>query len=663
MAHDFTVDPSGNIVITTGYTLGQLASGIHYETTSTNISGAVGALDFGGRATLIHTVTGDLSGSYTFPPVNLPALTQNATRAVLTIEYTQDGTGGRAIPLATLFANATRISGLATGSVDTTAGGKTRVRLLLRRIGGVVEYDAEFLPFHRHSNISVATQHSLEGGGDLSVAARTLNLVGDTASPGNHAFYKTDGAGARGWSTVALDNLSDAVITTPSNTQVLQYNGTNWVNAAAPGTVNITGGGDFVAVDTTAQMTAIASPTSGQVVFVRGRVTAYDGGGGIFYYHPTSSQSANGGTVFLKDAGGIGRWKRQMSDFGDGQTSGLFNVKWFSTPNEAVVAANAVATGGQSIALFFPDGAWDLGTVSVHHRLGFLGEGESAVLYGTITFVGGSRNWPPATRGVAFGADIVLDNCPNRMFENCLFYGKVTFGDAESHYNTFYHCCWLVQNQAILSTHDNNQNQFYGCRFLVPNQATLPHIQILKGAGWLFSGCAFEAEAIATTPYQPFLSISGQGHNFIGCWFERPDMDTTGGEPNLVFEDGSRSCTVIFGSMPAQFRSGVIDLGRGNTFLGAFAAGGTTPTVRGLRTTRSDSLTLTANSAGDVTFIHEMWKEPTIAIANIKGVTNRLVHFISTTSLNITFRVTDLSGVAAPGTYVVSFYLAVAQPS
>ena len=45
---------------------------------------------------------------------------------------------------------------------------------------------------------SVATQHSITGGGDLS-ADRTLALVNDTASPGNNKVYGTDGSGTRGW--------------------------------------------------------------------------------------------------------------------------------------------------------------------------------------------------------------------------------------------------------------------------------------------------------------------------------------------------------------------------------------------------------------------------------------------------------------------------------
>lgn len=45
---------------------------------------------------------------------------------------------------------------------------------------------------------NITTQHSLQGGGNLS-ANRTLSLVGDTASPGNNKVYGTDASGTRGW--------------------------------------------------------------------------------------------------------------------------------------------------------------------------------------------------------------------------------------------------------------------------------------------------------------------------------------------------------------------------------------------------------------------------------------------------------------------------------
>jgi hypothetical protein len=93
-----------------------------------------------------------------------------------------------------------------------------------------------------HSTVSIATQHSITGGGDLT-ATRTLNLVNDLASPGNSMLYGTDGAGVKGWYAQpsgggSLDALSDVVISTPALHHILRYNGSNWVNAT-PDTLNI----------------------------------------------------------------------------------------------------------------------------------------------------------------------------------------------------------------------------------------------------------------------------------------------------------------------------------------------------------------------------------------------------------------------------------------
>jgi hypothetical protein len=48
---------------------------------------------------------------------------------------------------------------------------------------------------------TIGTQHSITGGGDLS-GDRTLNLVNDTASPGNNMLYGTNGSGVRGWYSI-----------------------------------------------------------------------------------------------------------------------------------------------------------------------------------------------------------------------------------------------------------------------------------------------------------------------------------------------------------------------------------------------------------------------------------------------------------------------------
>lgn len=76
--------------------------------------------------------------------------------------------------------------------------------------------------------------------GSGTVAARTIT--------NGTGISVTNGDGVAGNPLIALnaaiDDLTDVVITTPSNTQVLQYNGTNWVNATIPltsGTVTSVG--------------------------------------------------------------------------------------------------------------------------------------------------------------------------------------------------------------------------------------------------------------------------------------------------------------------------------------------------------------------------------------------------------------------------------------
>ena len=68
---------------------------------------------------------------------------------------------------------------------------------------------------HTHSNISVSTQYSLTGGGDLSTN-RTLNLVGDVASPGNNYYYGTNGTGTRGWYSSTFGTVTSVALSAPS---------------------------------------------------------------------------------------------------------------------------------------------------------------------------------------------------------------------------------------------------------------------------------------------------------------------------------------------------------------------------------------------------------------------------------------------------------------
>lgn len=115
--------------------------------------------------------------------------------------------------------------------------------------------------------VTVSGATSLTGGGDLT-ANRTLSLVGDAATPGNSRYYGTDGTGTKGFhalpagdptlggdltgtasnaqiaagavgsSEIANDSVTEPKLdaaNSPSNGQVLSWNGTNftWVTPSS----------------------------------------------------------------------------------------------------------------------------------------------------------------------------------------------------------------------------------------------------------------------------------------------------------------------------------------------------------------------------------------------------------------------------------------------
>ncbi|HXS14418.1 MAG TPA: LamG-like jellyroll fold domain-containing protein [Acidobacteriaceae bacterium] len=103
------------------------------------------------------------------------------------------------------------------------------------------------------STRKVSTAGSLTGGGALATDL-TLQLVNDTAAPGNSMVYGTNASGVKGWyassggggGSSTLAGLSDVSISSPSNGQVLTYNSSTskWDNAnsgttvATPGTIS-----------------------------------------------------------------------------------------------------------------------------------------------------------------------------------------------------------------------------------------------------------------------------------------------------------------------------------------------------------------------------------------------------------------------------------------
>jgi len=131
---------------------------------------------------------------------------------------------------------------------------------------------------------SSGTVTSVEGTGTVS----GLTLTGTVTSSGNLTLGGTLSATSSNisdFSTAAdarigaasINALSDVIISSPANTQVLSYNGTNWVNAAAPS------GGTLLAkstsVFTTGSAQTYTAPTNTQWVKVTVIGPGGNGGG------------------------------------------------------------------------------------------------------------------------------------------------------------------------------------------------------------------------------------------------------------------------------------------------------------------------------------------------------------------------------------------------
>lgn len=114
-----------------------------------------------------------------------------------------------------------------------------------------------------------------------------LQLSGDSASPGNTMLYGTNSSGTKGWyaqpsgGSSTLAGLSDVLISSPTNNQVLTYNSSasKWENQTPSSGSGLTLIGKSTAASSVASLsvTGIPSTYSALQIVVSGRSTASAG--------------------------------------------------------------------------------------------------------------------------------------------------------------------------------------------------------------------------------------------------------------------------------------------------------------------------------------------------------------------------------------------------
>lgn len=200
-----------------------------------------------GTLTLANGTT--ISGSFSSPtdsPYIRSSSGNDTYLRVLANGSTETSVAGQLLYGANDISNCVQVLLRARGNTSTTASSG----ILWQKVtGGVVGIPPEF-SFVSHNGTSYVVPYAMTPDGSVTndnhiankkyvddAVAGASGLPSQTGNSGK--FLTTDGTNAS-WATVsggaaALDDLTDVVITTPSNGQVLSYNGTNWVNAAASG--------------------------------------------------------------------------------------------------------------------------------------------------------------------------------------------------------------------------------------------------------------------------------------------------------------------------------------------------------------------------------------------------------------------------------------------
>lgn len=217
-----TVTPVPLVLVRNNLNLLAASNGVVLDTSS-SVSGAQTTLDFQGCVIKRFTVTGDLTGSYTFPPSNIPELAADGQSVILSIFYFQDATGGHSIPLDTLFVNAEPYV-LGEYTVDESPGGVTVVDIVARRASGVTSYTVNLAPTFDAGQITTGI-----------LDAAVLPTATDVA-PGIVTLAPGSGGAAAGDHTHAI-NLAGRITVEMSNGGAIPNDDYTLIDVPTAGTV------------------------------------------------------------------------------------------------------------------------------------------------------------------------------------------------------------------------------------------------------------------------------------------------------------------------------------------------------------------------------------------------------------------------------------------
>ena len=254
---------------------------------------------------------------------------------------------------------------------------------------------------------------------------------------------------------------------------------------------------------------------SGGVINVLGYYEKGDGGGGLFYWDSTSTETDNGGTIIQANGVTTGRWKRVYS--------GAVNVKWFGAKSNNIGDNSSqiqktidyvASTGGSSV--YFPSGFYRieksliLDTGIYGNGISIFGDGrnsqinqvginEDAIIFSTTQFLQNSyiKDISILSSDISGNAINIKYGCTTCKFENLditvLNINKSCFiGD----YTSF--------GEGIFDT------KFSGGTYYLNANAAAPGFNI-KANGTIFNENMFENLRVYNSGLVQFFSIRTVG--------------------------------------------------------------------------------------------------------------------------------------------------------